>query len=309
MTGCLAETGVAVIGGDQRQIRVVEELLNRAAWVRTYALYGEFKDLALQRVEDEESAVAGAGVVLFPISGVSQNGTVRTGEPSVQLQLSSDFFRRLEPGALIVTGRVPEIWSRTASDLGIRLLEYAELDEVAVPNAIPTAEGAIGLAIQAVPVTLYGNPCLITGFGRVAQALARMLLGMGAEVYVAARNPRQMEMAEKMGCQTLPIRDLADEIGRMWVVFNTVPALVLTREVLRNARTKAAIIDLASAPGGTDFDTARELGLYAVLALGLPGKVAPLTAGDILASTIPDLIEKELSCWVGMEAKTCKQIP
>lgn len=91
MTGCLAETGVAVIGGDKRQIRVVEELLNRAAWVRTYALLGVPAKFGVQQAEDEEAAVTGAGVLLFPISGVSSDGTVRTGEPSGKIRLSPDF--------------------------------------------------------------------------------------------------------------------------------------------------------------------------------------------------------------------------
>jgi dipicolinate synthase subunit A len=46
------------------------------------------------------------------------------------------------------------------------------------------------------------------------------------------------------------------------------------------------VIDLASAPGGTDFNAARELGLKAELAPGLPGIVAPVTAGRIIAELI-----------------------
>ena len=101
-----------------------------------------------------------------------------------------------------------------------------------------------------------------------------MLLGIGAKVFVAARNPRQLEAAAKLGCQTLPLGDLAANIGPMWVIFNTVPALVLTREILKNVRSGAAIIDLASAPGGTDFAAA---GVWhqCCLALGLPEKWRP----------------------------------
>ena len=56
----------------------------------------------------------------------------------------------------------------------------------------------------------------------------------------------------------------------------------------------ALIIDLASEPCGTDFKTAEELGITAKKALGLPGKFAPKTAGEILKETVLNILsEKE----------------
>ena len=59
-------------------------------------------------------------------------------------------------------------------------------------------------------------------------------------------------------------------------------------------RKDAVVIDIAQAPGGTDFAAADELGIKAFLDLGLPGKVAPETAGEILARVIPGLILDDL---------------
>lgn len=55
------------------------------------------------------------------------------------------------------------------------------------------------------------------------------------------------------------------------------------------------MIDLASAPGGVDLAASRELGKTAVLAPGLPGKVAPVTAGRLLAQVVRD----DLLNWSG----------
>ena len=56
----------------------------------------------------------------------------------------------------------------------------------------------------------------------------------------------------------------------------------------------AIVIDLASEPCGTDFSAAEELGITAKKALGLPGKFAPKTAGEILKETVLNiLLEKE----------------
>ena len=73
-----------------------------------------------------------------------------------------------------------------------------------------------------------------------------------------------------------------------------VPAPVLTKEKLVLMDKNALIIDLASEPCGTDFAAAEELGITAKKALGLPGKFAPKTAGEILKETVLNVLsEKE----------------
>ena len=52
------------------------------------------------------------------------------------------------------------------------------------------------------------------------------------------------------------------------------------------------IIDLASKPGGVDFESARELGVKVIWALSLPGKVAPVTAGIIIKDTITNMLSE-----------------
>ena len=79
----------------------------------------------------------------------------------------------------------------------------------------------------------------------------------------------------------------------MDAVVNTVPALVITRDILKKARTDCYLLDLASVPGGIDFKAAKALNIKFNWALGLPGKVAPLTAGDIIRKTIYNIIEEE----------------
>jgi dipicolinate synthase subunit A len=69
----------------------------------------------------------------------------------------------------------------------------------------------------------------------------------------------------------------------------------LDHSILKYANPDLLIIDLATQPGGTDFEAANALGIKAILAPGLPGKVAPLFAGRILADVIPRLIISELA--------------
>jgi len=65
--------------------------------------------------------------------------------------------------------------------------------------------------------------------------------------------------------------------------------------MLEKVARDAVIVDLASIPGGTDFEYAQMLGIKALLAPGLPGIVAPKTAGRILAQIYPQLILRHLT--------------
>jgi dipicolinate synthase subunit A len=93
-----------------------------------------------------------------------------------------------------------------------------------------------------------------------------------------------------MGLKAVHFNELMNCLSDVDVIFNTVPAPVLDKDVLVKVPSTTLIIDLASAPGGTDFASAEELGVKAILAPGLPGKVAPKTAGRILAQVVPRIL-------------------
>ncbi|NLW56328.1 MAG: dipicolinate synthase subunit DpsA [Firmicutes bacterium] len=293
MSNALAQSGVAVLGGDQRQLLVAETMLERAAWVKTYGLAPVSDRPRLYPVSSIKEAVSDARVIILPISGADGKGMVKTSEP-VEVNLGEEFWNAIGEQTLIITGSFPHCLKEKAAQLGIRVFEYAECDEIAIPNAVPTAEGAIQLMMEKTAFTVQDARCLLLGYGRVAQALAERLVAWGAKVEVAARNPAQLARAEDLGCTTIALSVLADHVASAEVIFNTIPALIVTEEILSRMKPGTLIIDLASAPGGVDFPAAEKFRITALLALGLPGKVAPLTAGRILAAQLPGLIEQEL---------------
>ena len=162
--------------------------------------------------------------------------------------------------------------------------DYLAREELAVLNAVPTAEGAVQLAMEELPVTLQGSPCLVTGFGRVGSALARLLKAMGARVAVAARTPAARAGAIALGCEALDMHSIGK--GGYAVIFNTVPARVFTADLLKQLDRNTLLIDLASRPGGVDMEAAAALSLKTVWALSLPGRVAPKTAAAAIRHTL-----------------------
>jgi dipicolinate synthase subunit A len=86
------------------------------------------------------------------------------------------------------------------------------------------------------------------------------------------------------------MQDIEKEVGNIDIVINTIPHLVVTANVLSKMPAHTLVIDLASKPGGTDFRYAEKRGVKALLAPGLPGIVAPKTAGQILANVLSQLL-------------------
>lgn len=280
---------VTVIGGDARQIEVARAL---SALYRKVGIYGHpFQNLpaAVELVSDLPRALTDSQIIVLPISGMNDRGLVRSYQADDFIDFGR-YFQALTEKTLVVTGRLPSKWLQIAAEMRIDVLEYADDDEIAILNSIPTAEGAVQIAMEELPITIHGSTVVVIGFGRVGQTTARTFKSLGARVTVSARRGALLARAVELSLDTVLQRDLVTVLPAADIIINTVPAQVLGKEELAKIRPEALIIDLASPPGGTDFEEAKRLRLKAILAPGLPGKVAPKTAGKILALAIPRLI-------------------
>ena len=65
-----------------------------------------------------------------------------------------------------------------------------------------------------------------------------------------------------------------------------IPAKILTRDYISLLHQDCTIIDIASAPGGTDFEVCKEFHIHALLCLGLPGRYSPKSSALILMEEI-----------------------
>ena len=133
---------------------------------------------------------------------------------------------------------------------------------------------------------------LVIGFGRVGKALSQRLAGLGAKVSVAARKWADLAWAESCGYCGEQTEHLAGWLCGYDLVVNTVTAPVLGLTELSDLKPGCLVIDLASKPGGVDFDAAARLGVKVIWALSLPGKVAPVTAGQCIQTTIYNILRE-----------------
>lgn len=303
----LEGVNIAVLGGDDRELVLVPELVKQGAKVRLIG-YPPMPELAGAHLCDSlEESLLEAQAVILPMPGTDASGVIRAVYSKKPLVLTEKIIRQLPPGTPVIIGVARPFLREWAEKYKLRLIEIAEMDHIAILNSIPSAEGAIQIAMQELPITIHGSQSWVLGFGRVGMTLARMLKALGAHTTVCARQPAHLARILEMGFQPVPFDELEEKVKEAEIIFNTVPSLVLGKNVLENCNPEVLIVDLASQPGGTDFQTAEKLGIKAILAPGLPGKVAPKTAGKILAQMIPPLIIQELEKGPGTAAVEVKE--
>lgn len=280
----------AVIGGDLRSAYLAGLLATDGYKVITSGFDSTDLPPCVTGCTNPSQAIALADCVILPMP-VSTDGTTLNA-PFSRVRITLDqVLGSVKHAQYLVGGSVTDDVMEEVERRGLTIHDYLKREELAVLNSVPTAEGAVQLAMEELPITISGSRCLITGYGRVGKALARLLTVMGANVTVAARSFADLAWAGSQGCATVELRELANA-GEFDVIFNTVPAMLFDREVLRQMDKNTLLIDLASRPGGVDFTAAADLQVKTVWALSLPGRVAPKSAGEIIKNTILNMIKE-----------------
>lgn len=167
-------------------------------------------------------------------------------------------------------------------------VDYGSLDSYALLNSVPTAEGAIKIAIENTDYTLWKSSALVIGYGRVGKILADRLKAMGVNVTISARKLSDMALAETLGLSYINTNQLNLLPLNYNIIFNTVDVKVIEDTTLEKC-TADLIIDLSS-HGGLSLSAAEKLGIKAIKAPGLPSNVAPETAAEILCNTVTHII-------------------
>lgn len=282
---------VLFLGGDARALEMFQKLAEMDASI---TLVG-FDQLSnpyhgIQRDVLSQELLAKADAIVLPAVGTDDTGRVHAIFTSEELTLTEEHIASLPKHCIVFTGMAKPYLSNLCSQYSIRLVELFERDDVAIYNSIPTAEGAIMMAIQHTDITLHNSDIVVLGMGRTGFTLARALLGLGANIRIGVRRDEHFARATEMGFKPFYLRELAHSVSNIDLLFNTIPTMIVTAQVIAQMPNRAVLIDLASKPGGIDFRFAEKRGIKAMLAPGLPGIVAPKTAGRILANSISQLL-------------------
>lgn len=271
-----SHTNCCVIGGDMRQYYLVDKLKNSGWQVFPFRVH------ELQSHYSLTEAISMSDIIILPIPYTKDKKTIPTASEPLPI---GNFVSQLNKH-IVFGGCFHEEFIEACSHTGNTLCDFMKDPTFELKNSIATAEGAMAEAIVHSSRNIQNSNCLVLGYGNCGTAIARALAGLSASVTVCARSTWQQATAYCNRYQIMDFHQLAEELSKFDFIFNTVPALVLTKHLLENVRADATIIDIASKPGGTDFEACKDLGISAHLCLGLPGKYSPKTSAEIIYQSI-----------------------
>jgi dipicolinate synthase subunit A len=286
---------IAVIGGDARQLEVVRKLTEldaKLSLVGFEQLDHSFTGAVKEKLE--ELNLSEIDTVILPVPGTNSEGKVETIFSNEDVYITEEILSNTPPHCTIYSGISNDYLNEIIEKTNRRLVQLFERDDVAIYNSIPTVEGTIMMAIQHTDFTIHGSKVAVLGFGRTGMSVARTFQAIGAKVKVGARKSEDLARITEMAMTPFHLNDLSKAVTDVDICINTVPIQIVTASVLANMPVHTLLIDLASKPGGTDFRYAEKRGIKALLAPGLPGIVAPKTAGKILANVLAQLIKEDM---------------
>lgn len=272
----------SVIGGDLRQLTLASLLAEDGYDVHIFGFDKSIDTGALKKSPSLRDA-AKRDIIILPLPVSQDSITLNAPFADNKITLHT-LFEYTDNHSLLLGGRV--------SGDNPKIYDYFKREELSVANAIPTAEGAIEIALSETAHTLFKSKCLVIGFGRIGKILANRLKALGSDVTVSARKYSDFAWIDAFGYKHLDSNNLDGQISGFRIIFNTVPSMILSDTLLKQIPKNTLIIDLASKPGGVDFTLAKELGLKVIWALSLPGKSAPITSGEIIKDTVINILKE-----------------
>lgn len=274
-------------GGDERQLYAADKL-KKMGYETAAAGFEKYDGAVPYKAESAENAYLYDAVVLpLPLTRDGENINAPFSENKISIKSLSEFIGK---GKSVFGGKMSDDIKKLFSEN--KIYDCYSREDFQLLNAVPTAEGIAEIALRELPVTVNGATVVVFGFGRTGKAIGELFKAMGADVIIGARRASVLAEVEKRGFKTVNISDDFDISEKIRMAVNTVPAEILSEKHLKQLKG-CLYAEAASAPYGTDLEKARAVGVNVILASGLPGKIAPESAGEIIAKTIINTVKED----------------
>lgn len=287
---------ISIIGGDYRIIKLAEILRKDGFKIKTYGLENSEKIQKDEKNGNIKECIENSEIIISSIP-FSKDGKSVYMPFSKEVLNIEELFEKIQ-GKTLIAGNIQDYILKQDEEK-LQIYDLMKNESLTIANAISTAEGAIQIAMEDTEKTIHNSKILILGFGRIGKILAKDLQALGAKVTCEARKDSDISWIKAFGYKPLDLEELSGSdmmsytLGEYDIIFNTIPHLILDKEKLKRVDKNCLIIDLASKPGGVDFEECDKLGIKNKWALALPGKVAPATSAEYIKEEIYKIIEKE----------------
>ena len=285
---------IAVIGGDLRQVFCAKKLseLGYETAVFGFENYeGDFDGVFV--CTNIEEALKDCVCLVLPLPVTRDGVTLFMPFSDISLSLVS-LLLLTDEKCVIMAGKFGDGFKTLCDHTERKLYDYYDRESFQIANAYLTAESAVSLAMNECKFSLKGKNVLVSGYGRIGKTTCSILKALGANVYASARKEGDLEWIRAYGYTPVNTGKLKDVVDCCRIIFNTIPVKVFDEKILCNVPKNCLIIDLASSPGGVDFEWAKKNGIKVIWALGLPGKNLYESAGRVVAETVNSILFEEV---------------
>ncbi len=293
---------ISIIGGDLRIIKLAEMYAEENNVVYTYGLEKYFENNTNNKniilCKNLKEAITNSKYIIssipFTKDKINLNSPFTNNNITIEDLKNKVFDENGEK--IFLAGGIPlEYYHQKKENKidNIELVDLLEIEELTILNAIPTVEGTVKIAINEREETIHESNVLVCGFGRIGKILCDRFSKLGANIYCTARKDTDFAWIREKRYIPLKYSELQYYLNKIDIAINTVPHIVLGKEQLDLLNKDTLIIDLASSPGGVDTIYAKEIGLNAITALGIPGKEMPKTAAKYIKKIIDNIINQK----------------
>jgi dipicolinate synthase subunit A len=270
---------IAVVGGDRREQEIARCAAAEGAAVRAFGFPWPASGIeGVSQAASAREALKDADIALFPIPGIAADGALFAPSCSERIVPDRDMMAGMRKPGHVILGWADANLKSHCEALGITIHEYEWDDDLMLLRGPAIVEGMLRVIIENTDITIHRARVCMVGQGTIGTLATRTLIGLGARVHVAARNPVQRATAYAAGAESHELSELLTVLPMTDILISSVPAQVVGRDLLATMNPHALLIDLAAPPGGIDRDAAQELGLKFIWARGL-GSRAPITVG------------------------------
>ena len=269
---------ISIIGGDLRMIKLAQMLEQDGNEVTTYGME-KAKLTNIKKVEDIKEAISMSDIIISAIPFSKDGVTINAPYSDRIINIENLVINKKEK--IFIAGSINENVYSQLNKSYKSVIDIMKREELIILNTIATAEGTVKIAIESTEKILHGSNVLILGFGRVGKVVANKFSKMDCNVTCAARKIEDLAWIQANGYKKMNINEMDESISNFDIIINTVPKVIVNRNILEMMKKDVLIIDLASNPGGIDRIASQELNINLNWALALPRKNSSYYFGRI----------------------------
>ena len=285
---------ISIVGGDLRIVNLAKILAKDGYTINTYGLENSIELNNLENIRinaNLEETIKESEIIISSIPLSKNDDEIYSPFSNKKIKLEELIIKI--KGKKLIAGGIKNETKEKIEKNNIEVIDLLKYEELTILNTISTAEGALQIAMEETKKTIYNSNVLILGFGRVGKTTANLFKSIGANVYCEARKKEDLAWIKVYRYNAVALEEIDKIINKFDIIINTIPSLIIDKKRLELINKKCIIIDLASAPGGVDFEEAKKQNINSILALALPGKVAPETSAEFIYEILYSILKTE----------------